>query len=478
MIDSRGNPVSLLIPGRSTLVQQAPPRQHRAGRGRAGSLPRELFPEAGESSLPAVLRGHRGLSALAGAAVLAMCAAALVFRVVPLPAWDTVYAEDLSIFLIGGLSHPWRLLTPYAGYLQFLPRVIGQFVALLPLRYAAAAFSVIGALIASGCALFVFHASAGHIRSATLRAVLALTIVLLPVAPLEIIDSGVNTPWYLLFALLWASLWRPRTGTGVAGAAAIGFLAASSDPLAVLFAPLLAIRFRALPWGREQAVTMGWGAGCLLQLPVIHAASAQHQSRVGTLEPLTRTLPFYAHDVVLPALGWHVAWRLQSLAGRNGATLIVAVILACVLGWAAVTGGRRVRLLVLGAVLLGFAFTIVAASISAGVTAKPVTPTGEAGSRYTTLPIFLFYAAAIVAVDAFLQRARAKGTVAVVVLVAVLAVGWVTDYRYTGNRSRATVWAPVASRWLTACADSASGTITIRTSGHSLATLPCANLRR
>ena len=30
-------------------------------------------------------------------------------------------------------------------------------------------------------------------------------------------------------------------------------------------------------------------------------------------------LAFYGHDVVLPALGWHLAWWLQAFAGRNGA---------------------------------------------------------------------------------------------------------------------------------------------------------------
>ena len=80
----------------------------------------------------------------------------------------------------------------------------------LPLPEAAAAFAIAGAVIASAVALFVFHASAGHIHSGWLRGLLAAAVLLLPVAPLEIADSGVNTPWYLLFALFWAALWRPR----------------------------------------------------------------------------------------------------------------------------------------------------------------------------------------------------------------------------------------------------------------------------
>lgn len=477
------------------LVRPAVPALHPQARDRADAGPRGLFPPTGESSLPAFLRGQPGLTALAGVAALAAGAVLPLFRIGPTPAWDTIYAEDLSVFLIGGLSHPWHLLVPYAGYLQFLPRLIGQFTAFLPLRYAATAFAVTGALVVSGCALFVFHASAGHVRSAWLRTVLALTIVLLPVAPLEIVDSGVNTPWYLLLALLWAALWRPRTRSGLAVAAVIGFFAASSDPLAVVLAPLLLVRLCTLRRVREQAVTIGWTAGCLLQLPVMHAASAQHESRVNALAPLSRTAAFYAHDVVLPALGWHVAWQLQSLAGRNGATWIVGGLLAAAFTWAAVTGDRRVRLFAATALLLGFVFTIVAATVSSWVPVIPVTPAWEAGSRYTALPIFLLYAAAVVAVDAFVRRGRAgqrrprhhtgaaaplpgQGVLAVVVLVAVLAVGWVTDFQVTSHRSKAPVWAPVAARWLARCEHAAGGMVTVWPARHVSVVLPCANLRR
>ena len=52
----------------------------------------------------------------------------------------------------------------------------------------------------------------------------ARRLLLWGLAPLAIADNGVNTPWYLLFALLWAVLWRPRTRAGMAGAAVIGFI--------------------------------------------------------------------------------------------------------------------------------------------------------------------------------------------------------------------------------------------------------------
>jgi hypothetical protein len=63
----------------------------------------------------------------------------------------------------------------------------------------------------------------------------------------QIADSGVNSPWYLLFALFWAVLWRSGTRAGMAGPAAVGFLTAASTTMSVVFAPLLLARVIALP---------------------------------------------------------------------------------------------------------------------------------------------------------------------------------------------------------------------------------------
>ncbi|MGH3204766.1 MAG: hypothetical protein ACRDP5_22355, partial [Streptosporangiaceae bacterium] len=196
----------------SRVAGQAPSRQQARLRRppparRAVEVLRELFPEPAE---PAPRRVPRGPSVLLVAAAVPLGVLVMLVRVAgPVPAWDSIYGEDLSIYLVQALQHPWPLLVPYAGYVQLVPRLIAQFVVYLPLRDAAAAFAISAALVTTGSALFIFHASAGHVRSVVLRFVLALAVMLLPVAQLEIADSGVNSPWYLLFALFWAVLWRP-----------------------------------------------------------------------------------------------------------------------------------------------------------------------------------------------------------------------------------------------------------------------------
>jgi hypothetical protein len=427
---------------------------------------------------------------------LAAGAVVLLLRIAGRSPLTTIWAEDRTIFLTQALASPRNLLASYAGYLQFLPRLIGQFVSLLPLSDASAAFAISGAVIASAVALFVFHASAGHIHSAWLRALLAAAVLLLPVAPLEIADSGVNTPWYLLFALFWAALWRPRGRGGMALAALVAFLAGASTPLALALAPLLIVRVAALRRVREHAVTAGLVAGLLLQAPVIHAS---HDSRMDQLSSPGGVLGFVAHDVVLPALGWHLDWWLQSAVGRNGATVLVGCLLAAVFAAIAVTQPARVRLVAGLALGCGFLLAASAAVLSQWVTTDSIHFHIEPGARYTTLPIFLMEAAVIVAVDNVVRRARersrpdeqaaafgvppwvgwtrARGaTAAVVALVVALSFGWVTDFRNGNGRAGGTPWAPVAGQWRADCQRHPDGAVTVPSTDPSTVAIPCANL--
>jgi hypothetical protein len=310
--------------------------------------------------------------------------------------------------------------------------------------------------------------------------VLALTVVLLPVALLEIADSGVGTPWYLLFALFWAVLWRPRTRARMAGAAAVGFFTAASTTMSIVFAPLLLARVIAFPRRREHAVTAGWAAGCLLQMPDVLSNLASARSRARQPASPLHVLAFYGHGVVLPALGWHLAWRLQSFAGRNSATLIIGGILAGVFLGALITQRGQARVFVVASLITGFLFTAFGAGLSSWVTTSRVTETAEPGSRYTTLPIFLVDAAIIVAVDSLIRRRqhRLQIVAAVTALVMVLSVGWVTDFRYQSWRSSATDWPPIATAWLHACQRKPDGVIREWVGGKVTTAIPCTSLRR
>ena len=415
-------------------------------------------------------------------ALVALGAVVMLARVPGRPAWESVYGEDPRMYLPQALAHPWHLLQAYAGYLQLVPRLIGQVAALLPLRHASVAFAVGGALVASACGLFAYHASAGQVSSRWLRALVGLSVVLLPVALLEIADDGVNSIWYLLAALFWAALWRPRTRSGAAVAAAVAFAAAASTSLGLLYAPLFAARAAVVPRRlREHAATAGWAAGCLLQVAVIVNS---HQSRIRPRD-LANAVLFYLHEVLLPALGWHLSWHLRDLVGLTGATALAGGFIVIVLAVVIATQPGRCRVFVVTAVVTGIVFMTVTSAIAWNGPRLRATFGVEHGARYSTVPILLLDAALIVAADAYARRwwPRPRAVAAVAALVAVLAAGWATDFRYPVRRfsgGPASTWAQTADEWLRQCQQSPTGTITITFHQRYgvTTTVPCASLRR
>jgi hypothetical protein len=464
---------------------EAAQRAQRRLRDADGALG-SLFPESPQAASRS--SGRLLLLVAAQVAAVALGAMALLFRVPGLPSWDTIYGEDYWEFFRQALQQPWHVFLVYNGYEQLVPRVLAQFAAYFPLPEVTRFFTVSGAVVAAACGLFVFHASAGHVRSAGLRALLGLAVVLLPTAPMEIADSGVNTPWYLLLAVFWALLWRPRTPAGMAVAAFVAFAAASSNSVNALFVPMAAARLYALRRPREHAATAGWAAGCLVQIPEILPSYWSGKSRLADKAgPFGHSLAFYAHDVVLPSLGWHLALALQWLAGRDGATVMVAIPLAVAIGAMLVTQPPN-RLFVVNALLAGFFFSMFGTTLTPHLAAQTVSAENEPGSRYTTLPIFLIECIAVIGVD-YVLRQRSNGVhrrrgvglrPAWVVggLIVILVANWAADFRYAGIRSNASWdWGPIAAEWEHACEHSRSGVIAER-AGPDRYSLPCYHIAR
>jgi hypothetical protein len=448
--------------------------------------PRPGHPDAARSG------GRRAACVAIQVAAVCTGTVVLLLRIPRIPAWDSLYAEDQGVYLFDALAHPWHLLVPYGGYEEFVPRLVGQLISYLPLADVAMPFALAGAGIAALCALFIYHAMDGWIRSPWLRALAGAALILLPLAPIEPADSTVGSPWYVMAALFFGLLWRPKNRAGMTAAALVAFAAASSEILALIFAPLVLLRVVALPRWREHAVTAGWLAGLLVQVPMVLESYAQHTQRVTRLASPIRAFGFYFHNVALRAFGWRVSVRLVEIAGLNGATLIACAILAAVFGWALVTGSRQVRVFVAVALITGFVQTVFAATVVRYVSGQHYSYNFEDGSRYSVMPIMAMTAAAVVAVDACLRgQATAGGgdriplvrqspwaLTAVAALACVLALGWLSDYRYVTQRTSWGHWKPVAADMLTACKDSTTGQITTWTWGHSTITIPCSRLRR
>src|SRR6266704_3416876 len=399
----------------------------------------ELFPSVPEAPAPA--RGARVLGAVVQVAAVGIASVAMLLRVPGRPAWRTIFGDDYFVFLVGAIQHPWHWRA-YGGYVQVLPRFIAQVVSYLPLTDASLAFALAGVVVAACCALFIFHASVGHIESVKLRALLAV-------------------------------------------AAAVGLLTMASNILAALLVPLLVARLYVLRRPREHAVSAGWLAGCLVQATFVISGALHRHSRL-YLQHATpgQSLAFYGHIVLLPSLGWHTSWWLRSFAGANGATAIAAVVLAVSLGLILVTQPGA-RLFVVTALAVGFIFTVISVIINRGPATSLMLPTQVLSTRYTIMADFLIVSALIVGADHALrsrahdrrrQGAGLKSVTAVTALVVFLAATWAVDFRYTGLRTTtAWSWAPIAAKWERDCAHSRTGEIT-ETVYTKPWTLPCRNI--
>ena len=212
---------------------------------------------------------------------------------------------------------------------------------------------------------------------------------------------------------------------------------------------------------REHAATAGWALGCVLQVVVILAS---HQSRFRPRDPVNAVL-FYAHDVLLPALGWHLSWHLRDVFGLEGATVLVGGLLAVVLAAGLVTQARRCQVFVVTSVATGLVLSGLTSALAWGGPNQELTVAVEHGARYSTVPILLIEAALIVVADAYAGRwwPRPKAIVAITALLAVLAVGWVADFRYPVQRASGadSQWALTADQWLAYCQHKPAGSITV-----------------
>ena len=254
------------------------PRSVRTGAGTDGVAGRTALVGARQriQSLYPVSTG-RGVSfRVAGLGLLFVAAmtAISISRVGGPGALDSVWAEDGAVFYQATFHHSFfsALFTPNNGYLEFLPRFLMGLVSLLPVSRAAAAIALTGTVLSSAMALLVYHASAEHIRSRVLRATLAIVTALPVFGAGEISNNIVNLQWFLLYVTFWMLVWNPQAVGRRAVAAAVLFLAVSSDPIPTFFlTPILLARLWCRPWRESRWQVYGVAAGLVFQgLAMLH----------------------------------------------------------------------------------------------------------------------------------------------------------------------------------------------------------------
>jgi hypothetical protein len=394
-------------------------------------------------------------------------------------ALDSIWAEDgLTFYQTTFHTDAFHaVFIPNNGYLQLVPRILIPLIALFPVSWAAALMAAVGALASSACALLVYHASAALVPSRVARLCFVVPTAVVLVGEVEVGNDVVNIQWYLISATFWMMLWNPRTRARRVLAALVLFLAIGSDPLALVFAPLLALRLWSRPL-RESAWQLGGtAAGVLLQGGAILSGS------------LSSRPPVHDYSVPFALRGY---W--QYVSGRTLASTpeLSHVGLSQPIG-AQIAGAVAALLVAVAALLLNRSADRLLAAVCAAFSlvfySFAAMQAGAYADRYAVAPTLLLITALAVLSSANQRddrqprpaagRSRALAYAPLVALCAIVGTNLVANY-YGGSLPRANrpSWSSQVAAGRAACRAGGVTSARLETAPNDgwFVTVPCSRL--
>lgn len=407
-----------------------------AHRRRATPLAASVFPPA--PSAPVTWAGM-----VAAAIAIAAGAVLVLLRQTGIGPLDTVWAEDGGIFLerartSGPLA---AVTTSYAGYWHLAPRLLAEAAAAVPLGRAAEAMAIGAAVVQSALAAFIYRVSSGVIPRRLPRLVAAAAMLLLPVGQAEVLASIANVHWFLLPAAVWALLWNPSSRWEVALATVVLVVAALSDPLLALLAPLALLRLVAGRWVASPVPAAGFLVAVGLHLGSVLVVRPVRATEAGAGGP-ARVASWFAFDV--PGRGILGARWMADPDGRLEQVAAIAVLfgITALLVAAARRGADRA----VPAVVLGVSALV--------LFVVPVAVAGTHPPRYSVGPVVLMVSALLAAWPLLPERAHRAAPA----VLAALALVWAANLRLDNERARGPRWSDGLEDAAERCEDPASPT--------------------
>lgn len=362
---------------------------------------------------------------------------------------EVLWAEDgLFPLCIRKADFLTCLSDPFAGYLLFLPRLLAWPVAVLPWEHWAIAANVIAAVLAGVTSAFAFlivrRAGFGWFTAA----VIALLPVLAPMAGLEAINAIGSSYMLLLFLATLLIVLPPSEERGhrsrgylIAGAVLL-LVTALTIPSAVVLLVLLAVMAFRGRWTMRIGLT--WAAalavGLAAQAFVALTAESPRQIAFGS-----ETLNSWADSIPVSLLTYWPGLSIGEHAFFSNFTLsplpitgwlIVAIILLVGIVFVVRDSGNRlpIGLLLLGGLGFGFIPSVI----------------GFANNRYFVVPLLLWGAAAMLALDPVIRRSRPW--IVAIISALVLAVWWPALPASAFRATPAPAWSGEVLRIEAACA--------------------------
>jgi hypothetical protein len=335
---------------------------------------------------------------------------------------DHLWAEDGARFMVDAVRFPTlqNLVEPYGGYLHTVPRLVAEVVALLPIEWAAAGFSVAAAILRALIALITFAGSKAYLKSTPMRFALAALVIVLPAGNSETLNNMSNLHWFLLYGAFWALLWRdaPRVLVGL-----FVFLAAVSSPLVFILAPIALVRLF-LP---RKEVPIAFLAGLVVQAIAMIFATRTPYSH-DAVDPVQVLL---ASLLRVPVVAFTGSERVSDFYPAQGNALIVVTLLIAALPIVAGLrfGDRAGRTLALTAV--AYSVIVIVACLVLNWTHVLQVQAPEvvmAAQRYSIAPCLFLFTAIFVGLDATPEvtwgRALVSGSRYLIGIIIVVSFFW------------------------------------------------------
>lgn len=306
---------------------------------------------------------------------------------------------------------------PFAGYLLFTPRVLAWPVSVLPIEQWALAANLIAAVLAGGAAFLVFIFARRFGLTVFISIAIALLPVIAPMSGLEAINAIGSSYMLLLYVTTAGVIFGQPSRAWWWILTVLALITALTIPSAVVLLPLVvvqAIRGR-MPAAWAGLVSGALGIGLVAQAwTALTAQTPRPVSITGeTLASWADSVPIslltYWPGLSIGPYDFFTNFSLAPLGAMGWLIVAVLTVLGVILiarGWALPDGIAPTGLLLLA----GLGFGLIPSAI------------GEPNNRYFVVPVLLWGAAALIALDPLIRRTR-WWTTALVALV-VLAVWW------------------------------------------------------
>ncbi len=415
----------------------------------------------------------------------------LLWLRIPAVARDTLWAEDGRQFLAGAERYGvLNLLTPYAGYLQVVPRLIAGVVVTIPVDQWARGMTAGACIVSGAVTVLVYVCAASVVPARTPRLVLAAVTVLLPLGPRDVFGNPTNIHSVLMWGLFWVLLAGPESRRARITLSVAGLVCALSEIQSLFLVPLVLVRVRR-PEGR--LLMLGPALGMLAEIvaTVVVPRSAAHAAPVG----VPSLLLGYLINAVLTLF---TSISKVGPAILSGALWVAGLLLAFVLALVVVAWRRllpRARLATVAALILSPLIYIASVVVNPAdyydYATMSTEQLGDAWiTRYGVVPGMLLLAVAIIAAAALIRggtttalpdrsrsaRPTLRQAIAAATLVAIVLSFTVYFVPSWTRRSDGPQWAPAVHSAAASCATSSTRTIWIKETLGWHVPVPCSRI--